>query len=568
MGVLRLFRYYLNKYSQSKFYISLRKVWKVNQRPEILLLDLNAIFHPCFREIFSSDTESMLRKFVAPTLEEGKKKAFETVCKKVMEIVNIMCPTKCIYLAIDGVAGCCKQSQQRKRRFMSSKTRKEGEFDYSILTCGTELMQELSTYIEEFVKEKSMKEWSYLKIIFNGVNVPGEGEHKLIRYLQDNLNMYNSSCIYSPDADLIMLGMTLQIKRLTILRENIYKDIRGDYILVILDKLKQLIIDDIRWESISIKFEEHRAIKDYVLFLFMIGNDFLPHMKGLDIYTKEIDESGISKLILYYLDSIINNIDHTEDISQGGYLLDENNNIRKESIEMLFDEISRYEVKNILDNFNKTKSIHIDKLVNSNIKIIEDKIQGSGSIEVLDFDKFRREYYEQKLGIVYTIEEEFQKKINIICEEYIKGLSFVIKYYTRNIPTYDWYYPYHYCPLAIDIKNYLKNIKEINQVFIYKPPLNQLENLVSVLPPSSWWMLPSEVNNDLRKRVVIDQDFQEEFDIDMDGKIQDYEGIPILNMIHYNKVKLLCKKHIHLTPELNKYNGVIEFRKGYIKYIQ
>ena len=71
--------------------------------------------------------------------------------------------------------------------------------------------------------------------------------------------------------------------------------------------------------------------------------------------------------------------------------------------------------------------------------------------EILNYDNYKRDYYLKKFNINIDNSEE----IDVICDEYLRGMTFVINYYLIGMPTYDWYYPYHYAPLLSDIYNYL-----------------------------------------------------------------------------------------------------------------
>ena len=177
MGVLRLFRWIVQHYPES--------FWKVNaplyrENSDVFLIDCNAIFHPCCREIYFPENPRLLK--APPTAEELKNRAFLRIYARLVELIDIARPTKAVYLAIDGVAGCCKQSQQRKRRFKSAQEAKaSGDFevfDTANLTAGTQYMLDLCDYLKtKFKQEKEAgnKVFGKLSILINDVRNAGEG---------------------------------------------------------------------------------------------------------------------------------------------------------------------------------------------------------------------------------------------------------------------------------------------------------------------------------------------------------------------------------------------------------
>jgi 5'-3' exoribonuclease 1 len=518
MGVLRLFRYYLNKFGKNNFY---RIASPGNDaKHDVLLLDLNAIFHPCCREVFAPE-KRFLRKAADPPFAVLKQRAFEKITLAIEELCKVANPSRAIYFAIDGVAGCCKQAQQRKRRFMGARQRKIEEnrgFDFAALTCGTEFMQELNDYLKEWIKTKSQGEWYRLRLVFNGVDIPGEGEHKLIRWIETNADKFKTYCIYSPDADLLMLGMLVPV-RLFVLRENIYNDIQGRFLNVDLQRLKALILEDMRHVEFARiantedDWDTDRVIRDYVLFLFMLGNDFLPTVQSLDIASQ-----GIDILVKIYCDTHI----------EKGYLLDRHMNLDKAAFESLLEKLVELEPYLIVKKYMMTKTLTPDLLTRKYIRFNE--------TEELDFEGYRKEYYETKFP-------ELKEKSKL-CEEYISGLDFVIKYYSSGIPTFKWSFDYHYAPLFIDLLEWSKHQKSIAFNWKFAAPLHSIENLVSVLPPSSFHLLPE--GNKLREYVSqyasLDSDFSEEFQVDYEGKKEEYEGIPLIPNLDYDKAKTILKK--------------------------
>jgi 5'-3' exoribonuclease 1 len=137
--------------------------------------------------------------------------------------------------------------------------------------------------------------WKSFKVIFSGVEVPGEGEHKIIQYIRANRRKMPRPyrhCIYSPDADLVMLSLITHEPFVTILREpqqygkqrdapdRTFPQITGSkhpwifFVNVLREYLK---------EEFKIIPDFERFIQDYVLICMLLGNDFVqksPSIKG------------------------------------------------------------------------------------------------------------------------------------------------------------------------------------------------------------------------------------------------------------------------------------------------
>jgi 5'-3' exonuclease len=549
MGVIRLFRWIVKKFrkdiivriqKQGKKYIHLDK--KIDyHRPQVLLIDCNAIFHPACREVYEPERPSVLNH-QNETDEQKKLRAFQNVCKRLEELIRVANPSKSVYLAIDGVAGCCKQAQQRKRRFKTAKDVEmhPGSWDSSVLTVGTTFMKELGIFIinhfRQFPPMASYRDntQAKLRVILNDMNNPGEGEHKLIRFMEHD-RKYHSYCVYSPDADLIMLTMIIPKSDVTILRENIYDDQIGDYFLVNVAKLKQLFGEEIEKIHLTIDIASDRQmnlldlnlnymIKDVVLFLFMIGNDFLPSIPSLDILN-----NGIETLLQCYSKTVI----------KYGYLRHpfgpQKDQLNKESITFLFEQLSGLEPSLLYRKYKELHPIVPDTVMQQSV------VQREGR-EELDMKHYRIQYYKRNFG---NSDEIF---IQSVCNEYIKGVSFVMEYYSKCIPTFDWYYPYHYAPLFEDLYHFVLNSKEMSYSFVMKPPLTQVEALASVLHPRNFGQLPKPVSDFLTLRSKLDLNFPTEFEVDLEGKIQEYEGVILLPMIEYDHIKHLLKSFSYPDP--------------------
>ncbi len=515
MGVFRLFTYFLSKYP--KFYRTVGRN-DTSHYCDAFLLDLNAIFHPIAREIYSNSQNGKVRLLdnVNENLnsKQLEKKVFQAICEKIVSLTKLANPKKILYLAIDGVAGLSKQAQQRKRRFQNVVDVSEmqpNEFDYKNITAGTKWMERLCTFILNYFETIHANDpfFSKLKIIYNDMFVPGEGEHKIIRWM-DMDNLCKSYTVYSPDADLIMLTMGLGKRHIYILRDNVYDFISGEIIIVYVDKLKSFILDDIKWVSVDHPYDENRIIKDYIFFLILIGNDFLPPVPSVD--TKTIEQIQTT-----YCTTAV-------DV---GYLLTTQNTLNVKALTGFMNALAKIEPDLLVLKLNQRVVKPDSVLVNNTIR--------TEAAPRINMENYIVDYFKRNF-------EDGVESIPKVCDEYLKGMFFIIQYYLNSIPTFDWVYPYHYAPLFTNIAQYLNEHPNINYSFIYRPPLKLVESLASVLHPKSFYLLPPKIAEFLTLRKELDPDFSETFEIDYEGKQNDYEGIPLLNNISYDKIKNLLKE--------------------------
>jgi 5'-3' exonuclease len=82
-----------------------------------------------------------------------------------------------------------------------------------------------------------------------------------------------------------------------------------------------------------------------------------------------------------------------------------------------------------------------------------------------------------------------------------------------------------------------------------KPPLTQVEALASVLHPRNFGQLPKPVADFLMLRSKLDSNFPTEFEVDLEGKMQEYEGVILLPMIEYDTIKHLLRSFSYPDPQ-------------------
>lgn len=177
-------------------------------------------------------------------------------------IMNTVCKSKQLIIAMDGLVPYAKIVQQRFRR-MRIKDEGHGPFDRNQISPDTPYMRELEIAV------KSRFPYS----IVNGTNLPGEGEHKLIHELNSLPSAQRRRiCIYGLDADLILIA----------LQHHNLSDPNGMYLLRESTefndpKLKQAEFATLSiWnllEQLPMPIEQYMALG-----ILCFGNDFMPNL--------------------------------------------------------------------------------------------------------------------------------------------------------------------------------------------------------------------------------------------------------------------------------------------------
>lgn len=275
-----------------------------------LYLDMNGIFYT-FKNL--TEDEMILRIFMY-----------------IEQLVDITSPKKNLFLAIDGVAPLSKQTQQRQRRWSSSETTQQ--FDTKSITPGTDFMYQLSKHIDYFIHLKMSQDekWKNLKVYFSDGFVPGEGEHKIIDFIrkrkeEDDLSKEEVHCMYGMDADLVMIGLATHLENFYILREGTSKNFFTLNLKILRNHIQKIFNESIL----------ERVIDDFILMLFLCGNDFLPMIPTLDI-----GEGALNYFFKIYKDCLS---------EMKGYITDSNNGeIDFERLKIFVKELSKFE-KTVLE---------------------------------------------------------------------------------------------------------------------------------------------------------------------------------------------------------------------------
>lgn len=444
------------------------------------------------------DSNSIIYDAIKSINYDSKNKNYENevkkwVCDKLLVYVNTINPKNNILIAFDGVSPVAKLEQQRNRRYKTWYTNdflekvqsdKKEMWDTTAITPGSEFMKSLSKYVEEYFDKK----FPNLKTIISSSNIPGEGEHKIYKYIRDNKDYHENTTtvIYGLDADLIMLSLIhLKISiNLYLFRETPH------FISSINQNLKpnSLYVLDIFELNEKLNEMMHNipgkdATLDYIFLCFLLGNDFMPHFPALNIRTNGI------QIILDVYNKLFNN---NETIIK-------NNNIIWSNLKKLIKELANTE-----EELCKIEMKQRSKLENNVKRRITNRESEEGllSIPILDRtvekyinigdDGWKDRYYKELFDIEIDTERRQQ-----ICLNYLEGLEWNFYYYIYDCIDWEWSYKYKYPPLLEDLYKY---IPEFDTKFIENnnhKPVSSLVQLAYVLPRNSLYLLPKKIYEQL-----------------------------------------------------------------------
>jgi len=165
------------------------------------------------------------------------------------------------------------------------------------------------------------------------------------------------------------------------------------------------------------------------------------------------------------------------------------------------------------------------------------------------FLTWKNKHYVDKFGWGMDNEEEMKK----LTETYVQGLQWVLYYYYRGIASWPWFYSYHYAPMISDVKKGLG--ADIN--FKLGQPFKPFQQLMGVLPDRSKKIVPVAYHELMTSpdSPIIDF-YPRDFELDMNGKKQDWEAIVKIPFIDEERLlTAMATKENLLTEEEKSRNG-------------
>ena len=529
--------------------------------------DLNGVFHDARKQVFGEGTDDpRILQAIANTdpgqIELEIHNAIEAIIMRMVQTTN---PRDCLILAVDGVAPGAKLQQQRGRREKSARHMSPNEvFDRNAITPGTEFMIRLDNFIMRMIGRH--RQILPPKVLYSSHLVPGEGEHKIMDYFRSGEVSDGPAAkeggvhiVYGLDADLIMLSLLAPVDHIILARETVKQTVD-------IDRLKEYIME---------RGNRPTAIDDFVVMMYLIGNDFLPQSPSLEAMYQ-----SITSLLDIYANS--------------DYVL------------TLTDEQGRHEI-----NWDHMK------LFIQAIAARENEFLAALSVKPVAYpsrflraalrdgqfypDVFRSNWYQNALGpkgprdyvaalsqiIANYVPNDYDMmidpflaqtpitaistvtpdRITGMAIDYMRTMAWTYLYYREGTAAvnHDWAYPYYHTPMLSDLAAVMQLVG--TQILITEFEAHEgmlqftaLHQLIAVLPLKSRDLLPIELQPLFSYNSVLRDLLPNNFIVELDGKDRyrnkqgetiEPEGVAIIPLIDRRRI-FDAVAQITFTPERAK----------------
>lgn len=511
----------------------------------ILAIDMNSIIHQSAQKIYGYGDKSVPPANLAIT-EISQQMVFQDVCQKILELTQQVHPNLSLILAVDGVPPQAKILQQRGRRYESAVNRKPDQvFDSNAINPGTEFMRELDQYLSIWLDDNASRLPPH--VYYSGHTVPGEGEHKIADYIRNLPQKTSNICIHGNDSDLFMIYL-LQMNH----SWNIYlyreQDKPRKNIVVNLRDLAKIVT--------RLYTGVPHPLDDFVVLLFLNGNDFLPHFPIF-----ELTSLALPTLIYGYVEFIRSH--PGESICSGSI-------IEWKTLGRFCDYISSnyYEILLNAWGLNQTGAIKFQSKVFESCLNMYHQIKGSKTscVHEIDLQMFKTRWYQNAFSPEMLISPD-ETDISKMLTNYLEGIIWVYIYYKYGSSRVNvgWFYAYHYTPDFSDLGPFIANqtVSWISEpIYLVSEFCSQLEQMLQVMPPKSIDLLPEQVQILMSVQSPIIDLYPNQFISDTQGKQESWQAVPIIPIPDSDRVKKAIG--ILNLPE----NFLQKYSTGQVKYIE
>ena len=425
-----------------------------------LYMDFNCLIYHCLKG---------LPPYASAEKEAWERALLDAVKKYTVHVWEVAGRPLKVFLGVDGVVPMAKIRQQRLRRFKSvwlaSKEREVGarvgeSWDSNAITPGTAFMEALGTALRDLGVARG---WTV-----SDASEPGEGEQKLIAAIRRD--GAGRIAVYGLDADLIVLSLLAlaekpEIEGWQLLREG------GEFGAK--DAFATLDVKELLKIMAQPGMDPVEFMHEYICGMSFLGNDFLPHSLtvkirdgGHDMLRKELVRIHQKGLRL-----VLNGLVQwraAADLISGWVEREE---------KMLVDAIEhKYKMRPMVPRSDAERLM--SGVQNLPVEWKEDLCILQEGVLI---EGWRDIYCRRWLKGAGAKQ---------VCGEYMKGLQWIVDYYTGRPVSFSWYFPWNVAPLWSDLSTELSSAESTAPVAENVPaPVAPQEQLAMVLPLASWGLV-------------------------------------------------------------------------------
>jgi 5'-3' exonuclease len=229
----------------------------------------------------------------------------------------------------------------------------------------------------------------------------------------------------------------------------------------------------------------------------MLGNDFMPHFPALNIRT-----TGIASLMEAYRATIGADETIIQTTSLNEYVIHWPNykklvaHLAAQELTLIRKEHATRDrqARHVRDSDTEDDVMHDVLMLPMTQRDVERGI-----------DPFRAGWERRYYATMCDIHEPTDAaKISLLCRNYLEGMEWTFRYYTRGCVDWKWSYANHYPPLLADLVQHIPETHDPTNAFSFlsvkpKEPIRDVVQLCYVLPRASHALLPPAVQRALMR---------------------------------------------------------------------
>ena len=443
-----------------------------------------------------------------------ERKLQEEVCSYLTHIWRSAGASLKVYVALDGVVPYAKIKQQRFRRFKTASTSnmETPSWDTNAITPGTDFMASMGSALRQAGAKHG---W-----IISDTEEPGEGEHKVLRWLLSTKLPEGPVVVYGLDADLILLCLLAGDKLgeqypLFLLREAM-----AFGKMVRLNENSQV---DLCFFKVACLYESLQKGKpwsreqfyDYIFGMSFCGNDFLP--TGLSL---RIRDEGHSILLaglndLWSKQKNLVKFDLTSGFARPN----------ADGLKTFAKWISLQEERLIVQTIKRKMSARLGESADDNLPIIEQAEQPM--VDLVGEKVYLKKGWKSVYNRLALGEDSVEQR-RLRVADFWQGWCWILDYYQGRPVDLEWVYPAGYPPTWSDLVQHF-SLSLSGQNGLAKLPLKPQEQLALVLPMRSWGLLLKTPYRNLP--ATIPQFWPQGFHLETFGKRFGWECEPMIPML-------------------------------------